>query len=373
LNGNSVSKPAYFEHFKSSDIRNLSADAKIIISLMRKQPQKRLELIKNSHIHPTTFSRHKRHLTNREIIKESANGYSLWNYKEQESLWDSLLCDLENVGGKRLEARVQRASYIGRDSETGWRQFAYAEEDRICGAIVLKKAPRMVNALRPFGIFVRDDDDGVFLTAGQIDWKDRLWSGDRLYEVESVEERFSGNNIGFRVGRLIEIAESRKGEARAAPPIHVSDAQSQLATRLTAGLNTDNITKDNCSERAAYQVMFANPNYEIVQEFYSLTDPLDGIYVVGESKTEQLIDASRLVYGYDEHVPVFVYTVDKEGISGTLLRRKMEAELRRVCEEAFSKDRHYGHLERHGDQRRVSNGLTVYSTEFIWSFSRTAR
>lgn len=373
LHGKSVSKPAYFEHFKQSDIKNFSADAKIIVSLMRLQPQKRLELCKNSHIHPTTFSRHKRRLINEGIIKESANGYSLWNYKEWRSLWDSLLDDLEKAGGKLLEVRIQRAIYSGRDSETGWRRFAYSGENRIRGVPVFKKAPRMVNAIRPFGIFVRDDNDGVFLTDDQIGWKDRLLSGSRLYEVEGVEERFDGNDKSFQVARLVEISASRERDLDTPSTNRVSDAQSQFTVRLAANLGANNVTKDNSSEKATYQVMFADPNYEILQEFSNSRDPLDGIYVVGISKTEQLIDASRMVYGYDEHVPIFVYTVDKDGVSGAILKRKMEAELRRVCEQIFPKDQHHGRLERLGDSTKRQDSLVLYSTKFVWNFKRTAR
>lgn len=366
-------KSENYSLFKTSDARRLNSQAKLIVALVKKSPQRRDDLCQSAGITTGTFYRNLRVLKKQGIVRETEEGYALWNYRKQESLWDSLLGDLEKVDGKLAETKIQRASYCGRDMETGWRQFAYDNESRITGVVILKDAPRLLSAIRSLGISIRDDNDGVFLTVGQIGWKDRLWCRDRLCEVEGVEERLDGNGMGFRVGRLGKIAFSKEGASITTPVTKVSDAQGLTRTRLIAHLNGDNITKDNGLERAAYCVMFADPNYDVLQEFRSPTDPLDGIYAIGESETGQLIDADRTVYGYDEHVPITVYAADKEGISGAKVKRKMEVELRRVCEQAFPKDQHYGCLERHGDQRKVLNGLVVYSTEFIWSFSRTAR
>lgn len=357
--------------YRMSDVRRLSPQAKLIFALVKKSPQKRDDLCQSAGISTATFYRNLRVLKKRGIMKETPKGYVLWNYREQESLWNSLLNILENVGGRLVEAKIQGASYCGRDTETGWRQFAYDEASRTSGVVVLKDAPRLLGAIRSFGISIRDDNDGVFLTIGEIGWKDRLWWRSGLFEVEGVEERFDGYDVGFRVGKLVKVAFSKEGASITTPVKKVSDAQSLTRTRLIAHLNGDNITKDNGLERAAYCVMFADPNYDILQEFRSLTDPSDGIYAIGESETGQLIDADRTVYGYDEHVPITVYAADKEGISGAKVKRKMEVELRRVCEQAFPKDQHYGNLERRGDQRKVSNGLVLYLTEFIWNFSRT--
>jgi len=72
----------------------LSADAKLIIALLRKQPQKKDELCKSASIHPSTFYRIKP-LLEEGIIKETKEGFALWTYLELEKAVEDVIVKLE--------------------------------------------------------------------------------------------------------------------------------------------------------------------------------------------------------------------------------------------------------------------------------------
>lgn len=66
--------------YKQWHKKNLSADAKVIIALRRKQPQTKAELCKNAGISKSAFYYVRPVLMNRGIVKEKDNGYALSDY-----------------------------------------------------------------------------------------------------------------------------------------------------------------------------------------------------------------------------------------------------------------------------------------------------
>jgi lambda repressor-like predicted transcriptional regulator len=78
------------EKRKFSHKQNLSADAKLIVALLKKQPQSKSELCNNAGIHESTFYRVIFLLKARGIIKETMGGFALWTYIELEK-------DIENA------------------------------------------------------------------------------------------------------------------------------------------------------------------------------------------------------------------------------------------------------------------------------------
>jgi Fe2+ or Zn2+ uptake regulation protein len=70
------------EKQKFSHKADLSADAKLIISLLNKQPQTKDELCKIAKIHISTFYRILPLLKRRGIIKETEDGFALRTYIE---------------------------------------------------------------------------------------------------------------------------------------------------------------------------------------------------------------------------------------------------------------------------------------------------
>ena len=69
-----------------SQRRKLSSDARLIVALLNKQPQKINELCKRAGVHLSTFYRVRPLLEGKGIIRETAEGYVLWTYSEIEKI-----------------------------------------------------------------------------------------------------------------------------------------------------------------------------------------------------------------------------------------------------------------------------------------------
>jgi len=88
-----------FAIFKS-DQKELHADTKVIIALLKKQPQKLEELCKNAGIDRSTFYRMRRLLIRSGVLKETDRGYALWFYS---SIEDKVKEALENFRDEGYE------------------------------------------------------------------------------------------------------------------------------------------------------------------------------------------------------------------------------------------------------------------------------
>lgn len=165
---------------------------------MNRQPQTRLELIKSANIHPSTFSRLKRLLLNEKIIKETKNGFCLWNY-EPESLWSRLVTKLQGAGGYLIDLTIQKVEIGKPDPITGWFEKTYNTEIPIQGIIILRGAKELEAAA---SLKVPDEFAGLLLTQGDVDLCDRLlWRGN-LYEIQEIEEVFDGYEPSYKIAKF---------------------------------------------------------------------------------------------------------------------------------------------------------------------------
>lgn len=99
--------------------RKLSADAKIIIALMKNQPQKIEDLWRSAKVHRGTFYRRIPILDESKIVKKTDEGYALWDYNP-----------LEGEMRKLLE-RLQKEQWIAVTLDYlggALRQYPYDEE-----------------------------------------------------------------------------------------------------------------------------------------------------------------------------------------------------------------------------------------------------
>jgi hypothetical protein len=64
--------------------KELSSDAKIIVSLLKKQPQNTDELCKSAGVPRSTFYSDRPALENSGVLKETEKGYALWTYDDRE-------------------------------------------------------------------------------------------------------------------------------------------------------------------------------------------------------------------------------------------------------------------------------------------------
>jgi len=203
------------EHFKISDRKNdhdLSVDAKILIALMRKQPQSREELIKSGKISNTSFYRNIKLLIKREILKKDKTGYSFIDFVAEPDYWNKIKNKFAEVGADLIEITLQKALEGDYHPITGHLQFTYETEYSAKVIVIMKNAPELVRiATQFFNISFRDKYEnkdynkeyaGVVLTQDSINSMDLFIWKNWLYKIWRTEDRDDGYNFSFRIGYL---------------------------------------------------------------------------------------------------------------------------------------------------------------------------
>lgn len=129
---------------------------------------------------------------------------------------------------------------------------------------------------------------------------------------------------------------------------------------------TDTYVLSLTTTQVSFIVAFTNPNYPLIRVF--IEQGVDLVYCVGEPLSEALNDIDHYPYAYLEHVPILTFCIDKTGITGTELKWKAEAELRRVTEQyPLGSQRS---LERMTDKDLTMGSTIIYSREFTLNYRR---
>ena len=128
---------------------------------------------------------------------------------------------------------------------------------------------------------------------------------------------------------------------------------------------TDTYVLSLTSTQVTFIVCYGNPDYPLVRVF--IDKAVDLVFSVGTPDTESL----QVGIGYLEKVPITIWTIDKTGISGTELRWKAEAELRRVCE-GYNPLGSLRGWERLSDNEKNLGGTILYSVSGIMRYKRYA-
>ena len=108
------------------------------------------------------------------------------------------------------------------------------------------------------------------------------------------------------------------------------DARQRTKVYLETYILDANITKDNDLTQATWTVFFGFPDYPLSRIFKDKA--VDLVFCVDTATSKSMRDFRQYPYAYDEVVPIEIFAVDKTGITGTKLRWKAEAELRRITE-----------------------------------------
>lgn len=86
------------EKYSVGGKRRLSSDARIIVALLKKQPQSKEELCKNAGVSRSAFYRLRPLLADSGVIKEVEGGYALWTFSELEKMVEDALFRLIRRG-----------------------------------------------------------------------------------------------------------------------------------------------------------------------------------------------------------------------------------------------------------------------------------
>jgi len=108
------------------------------------------------------------------------------------------------------------------------------------------------------------------------------------------------------------------------------DARQRTKVYLETYILDANITKDDDLTQATWTVFFGFPDYPLSRIFKDKA--VDLVFCVDTATSKSMRDFRQYPYAYDEVVPIEIFAVDKTGITGTKLRWKAEAELRRITE-----------------------------------------
>ena len=142
----------------------------------------------------------------------------------------------------------------------------------------------------------------------------------------------------------------------------VDDPRYRTKVWLETWLTPANLTKDDGVTQVTFIVCFGMPDYPIERVFKDKN--VDLVYAVDTPETEPL----PVGVGYLENMPINIWCINKAGISGTKLRWKAEAELRRVAEtEPVSSLRT---LTRLTDNEKNLGSTVLYSVTYNLRYKR---
>jgi len=196
-------------------MKRLSAQAKIIIALLRKQPQVIRELLKTANIDYSTFSRNRRILVNSEIIKEVQGKIALESYVERKGLWDRKREELELHGGYLLNLKVDRLECPIERGETNLGIPEYGKTEFIRGVIVPRKSHELKEAagikfpsLSP--LLSGETYEVALLTPDFVKNGDRVWWKEESFIVSDQQEIFDGYDLSYRTAILTQKAEKKR-------------------------------------------------------------------------------------------------------------------------------------------------------------------
>ncbi len=269
--------------------------------------------------------------------------------------WDRLLQVFKGQGSLNVTRR--RLQLGSQDSTTGWYSPFY-EETTI--EMAIRESGSHPRDLLP-GSYVRTDALGY--TADVVEEGDEIISGaSKYFEVKAVRELYSvgGDSFSHRECDLTFLpfknltggsyTESSVEDARYRTVDYLTDS--------TTGLNSANLPN--------YIIAYGYPDYPMVKVFK--TKGVDLVFSIGEPNSSPLMDCDQSPYGYEEHVPITIFCIDKDNITGTKLKWQAETELRRICEDYPTGSLRSFERRRDNDQRLGSTIL--YSTEYMLSYTR---
>lgn len=147
----------------------------------------------------------------------------------------------------------------------------------------------------------------------------------------------------------------------------VDDARYRQKVFLETYINRSNIVKDDGSTMAGVEFMYWEPNYPMILEF-KFPSVVHGIYAVGNPDSEPLPGHDQATYGYRERVPIIIITIDRTGVTGTLLQWSMEQELRRICE--LYPTGSWRSLDRGRNLDRNLGSTILFQREWIMDYTR---
>jgi hypothetical protein len=147
-----------------------------------------------------------------------------------------------------------------------------------------------------------------------------------------------------------------------------------MKTYLETYWTASNVTLDDGVTSAQWVVMYGRPLVDIHEFLVNMS--VDVLLTVEEGEPARaLIDVDQVPYGYEQRLPIRGWCIDKytaawaQTITGTILKGKVEMELRNILETYPTGSQYTAEESRSVD--RELGGERVYGVEFIVSYRRS--
>jgi len=147
------------------------------------------------------------------------------------------------------------------------------------------------------------------------------------------------------------------------------DARQRTKTYLETYILNANLTKDDDLSTVSWIVAFGLPDYPLSRVFKDKA--VDLIFSVNTANMKAVRDFRQYPYCYEEVIPIEIFCVNKTGppaITGTKLRWKAEAELRRISEAYPLASVRW--IMRGTDNEKKLGSQTIYSVKYELGYIR---
>jgi len=143
------------------------------------------------------------------------------------------------------------------------------------------------------------------------------------------------------------------------------DARQRTITYFETYYTPANAVDDN-SVALGEQFMYEGPDYPLEREFKA-PSVVDVIVTVGQPNTTALPSTDHSAYGYDEQLPIKIFSVNKTDVTAVKAIWEVERELRRIQEANPGTIRRFTRLS---PAKQVLGSTTLYGAEYIMVFRR---
>lgn len=259
-----------------------------------------------------------------------------------------------------LSAEVTRRKLVlgSEDSVTGWFQKSYSDET--IDMVILPSGSQYMHLLP--GAYSRYDAIGR--TCDPVLRGDQIKDGPTYYDVKETKPWKLLNSFMYRDCQLAELPLYEAGAEPSATTAgsEAVDPRTRTKTFLDNYLTGGNITKDDGSTPAPFITAFGYPPYPFQYVFKSPKYRYV-VYAIDEpSSSESLVSHDQTTYGYDNSMPIHILCVNQPDATGTNLKSKARAELRRICEDYPTGSLRL--MDRETSHDRALGSLFLYDTEF---------
>jgi len=250
-----------------------------------------------------------------------------------------------------------------RDTITGWRAKTW--EDRTISGILVPGSSLPISTLA--GTYVRSD--ALFSTMdGLLEGEEIETATGQFYEVKTMKERYMGNSFAYRDCELTLLSMHADVDySTYTGTFLVDDARHRQKAFLDFYWTAANC-EDDTGTALGTIVMYANPDYPLSLE---LKEPsaLDVIITVDKATSKPLRGHDFIPYGYEETVPVDIWSMNKTGVTAVKAVQQCETELRSILETYYAQGSLRG-FDKTSDGTKVLGSATLYNAHYSLVYSR---